>query len=85
MKHQVAELKHSGFDGEGHSAPTCSRCDGVMAYESFEDLRDDTGAIHFDGWRCLTCGNIIDPLILENRKNKTGPIHSKTRKRLIFR
>jgi hypothetical protein len=56
-----------------------------MAYESFEDLRDDTGSIHFDGWRCLTCGDIIDPLILENRKNNRGPILSKTRKRLIFR
>lgn len=57
-----------------------------MAPESFQDLRDDTGLFRFDGWRCMVCGEIIDPLILANRKNKEPhPIESKTRKRLVFR
>jgi len=56
-----------------------------MSHEPFEDLRDDTGVLHFYGWRCLGCGEIIDPVILANRKNRPDPFESKTRKRLIFR
>lgn len=64
---------------------TCPRCLAWMLEESFADVRDDTGAIHFSGWRCPSCGEIIDPLILSNRKNKPAPTESKTRKRLVFR
>ena len=63
----------------------CPRCAGYMSCETFEDIRDDTGQLQFDGWRCLFCGEIIDPLILDNRQNMHSPIESKTRKRLIFR
>ena len=63
----------------------CPRCTGQMVYESFQDLRDDTGSLSFCGWRCLFCGEILDPIILSNRKNKPQPFESKTRKRLIFR
>jgi hypothetical protein len=69
----------------GHSAMNCPRCASYMVHEPFEDLRDDTGELYFYGWRCLGCGEIIDPVILANRKNKPAPIESKTRKRLIFR
>ena len=82
MKHDVALLGHNGSVQNSHR---CPRCAGWMEQESFEDLRDDTGLIHFSGWRCLTCGEIIDPLILQNRKGNPVPIQSKTRKRLIFR
>jgi hypothetical protein len=63
----------------------CPRCAGQMTYEPFEDIRDDTGSFFFYGWRCLSCGEILDPIILANRKGKPQPIESKTRKRLIFR
>lgn len=56
-----------------------------MIRESFEDIRDDTGAMQFQGWRCPCCGEIIDPIILANRKNRPAPLESKTRKRLVFR
>jgi hypothetical protein len=56
-----------------------------MAPETFEDLRDDTGDLSFHGWRCLFCGEIIDPIILANRRSKPAPMGSKTRKRLVFR
>jgi len=45
----------------------CLRCDGLMIAERFYDLEDDTGQIYFDGLRCLTCGEILDPMILINR------------------
>ena len=40
----------------------CNRCNGPMAYEVFYGA-DGT----FFGWRCIVCGEIIDPVILENR------------------
>ena len=80
MKHMVSEMENYG-----RSAMKCPRCASCMVHEPFEDLRDDTGALYFYGWRCLGCGEIIDPVILANRKNKPAPIESKTRKRLIFR
>lgn len=33
-----------------------------MMHEKFYGLGDD-----FLGWRCVICGEIIDPVILENR------------------
>lgn len=40
----------------------------------------------FDGWRCIYCGEIIDPLILENREIRPEVLrwlkmHRKTYKR----
>jgi hypothetical protein len=33
-----------------------------MAFEKFYSREDD-----FFGWRCISCGEIIDQVILENR------------------
>jgi hypothetical protein len=46
----------------------CPRCKGLMVNERFQDVRDDTGQIYFEGFRCLVCGEILDPLIVSNRK-----------------
>jgi hypothetical protein len=40
----------------------CYRCDGVMVYEKFYGDYE-----HFFGWRCISCGEIVDPVMLENR------------------
>jgi len=40
----------------------CYRCGGIMIHEKFYGLEDD-----FFGWRCIICGEILDPVILENR------------------
>lgn len=44
----------------------CPRCRGNMVKEVFEDLRE-TGQFRFEGFRCPICGNIIDPVITQNR------------------
>ena len=41
----------------------CNRCGGVMTYEKFYGPHE-----HFWGWRCIFCGEIFDPVILENRR-----------------
>jgi hypothetical protein len=59
----------------------CPRCHGVMALERFCDLYDETGQLCFMGWRCLTCGEVIDPVIVRNRQRRQSPLPERTRAR----
>lgn len=59
----------------------CPRCKGVMVKEVFEDLFDDTGSLCFNGWRCLTCGEILDPVIVNNRGTRRSPLLGRARKK----
>ncbi len=45
----------------------CDRCGGMMAYEKFYH-----GTEQFWGWRCLYCGEYIDPVVCENRQFSRG-------------
>ncbi len=45
----------------------CPRCQGTMVVDHFVDLAT-SGEIWMPGWRCLMCGEVIDPLILKNRQ-----------------
>ncbi len=40
----------------------CPRCNGAMVYERFQDML----AVFF-AWRCLNCGEIVDPVVVRNR------------------
>ncbi len=40
----------------------CPRCNGAMVYERFQDMLD-----LFYAWRCLNCGEIVDPVVARNR------------------
>jgi hypothetical protein len=42
---------------------TCHRCDGLMNHERFYDLGDYSGDFECEGWRCINCGAIVDPVI----------------------
>ena len=65
----------------GDVAMECQRCMGFMMEEVFEDALDDTGAVNFPGWRCITCGEILDPTILKNRVGRPVPFLDRARKR----
>ena len=52
-----------------------------MAQEVFEDLLDDTGSLSFKGWRCLICGEILDPVIANNRWAHPEPLVGRARKK----
>ena len=46
----------------------CLRCSGLMVFDTFCGPYET-----FWGWKCLNCGEIVDPVILENRGlMKTG-------------
>ncbi len=40
----------------------CGKCGGVMTYEKFDSEEDS-----FFGWKCISCGEIVDAVIWENR------------------
>jgi uncharacterized Zn finger protein len=61
----------------------CPRCSGEMAYEVFQDMQDDTGNISFYGWRCIICGEILDSVIVSNRKNRPAPLINKNKKYIV--
>jgi hypothetical protein len=41
----------------------CSRCGGPMTREKFFSSHE-----YFWGWRCISCGEILDETISENRQ-----------------
>ena len=45
----------------------CHRCGSVMVYERFYGSGGN-----FLGWRCISCGEILDEVILENRQARSG-------------
>ena len=51
----------------------CRRCHGLMVRDRFFDSDEEGGLLTFWGWRCICCGEIIDPVILANRANPPVP------------
>jgi hypothetical protein len=47
---------------------TCERCGGLSVPRHFEGGQ----AWEYDGWECLICGNITDPLITSNREAQSS-------------
>lgn len=45
----------------------CDRCGGFQLRSHFQSGKDRAGVWEYDGWLCLNCGEIVDPLILLNR------------------
>lgn len=51
---------------------TCERCNGLMVREQICDLEGRNSSLCVDGYRCLLCGDLVDALILANRKRSTA-------------
>ncbi len=45
----------------------CTRCDGLMVSDDLIDMCESSIPMWMKGWRCVSCGNIIDPLIQRHR------------------
>lgn len=48
----------------------CKRCHGRMVTDYFIDM-ENSGDLWMPGWRCLVCGEVVDPLILKHRLAQT--------------
>jgi hypothetical protein len=44
----------------------CDRCHGLMVEEELRDWGG--GYVSSDLWRCILCGEVVDPVIRMNRK-----------------
>ena len=52
----------------------CARCGGLMVADFHMDLLFCIGETEFAAQRCVQCGEIVDPVILHNRKIKQEPV-----------
>ena len=58
----------------------CQRCQGWMIRDHFMDLLNGSGELDFNGWRCLNCGDIKDPVIVRHHQFPTStPAKSRRR------
>ena len=63
---------------------SCTRCGGLLVSHWCMNINYDAGGMEILTKRCLQCGEVIDPVILENRrhpereamKKKTRPLLS---------
>jgi hypothetical protein len=46
---------------------TCRRCQGCMARDHFLDPQESGGEWWLEGWRCINCGHVFDPVLERNR------------------
>ena len=50
----------------------CPRCGGLMVAEQCFDLFSDSGHLDFLARRCVQCGELVDPVILKNRRLRSS-------------
>jgi len=48
----------------------CTRCEGLMVVDDLIDMQESSIPMWMRGWRCVSCGNIVDPLIQRHRLNQ---------------
>jgi hypothetical protein len=48
--------------------PSCQRCGGFMVNDVSIDLMNSTSELDCRTKRCVQCGDILDPVILRNRR-----------------
>ena len=52
---------------------SCSRCQGLMVREHFLDFDGTIGHMWANGYRCMNCGNVHDPIIEQHRRTRPEP------------
>lgn len=57
----------------------CPKCNGLMIYEKFMDM-EESSSFFFYGWRCVSCGSIVDSTIMANKVYKDREKKSKVRR-----
>ena len=52
----------------------CTRCQGLMVSDHLLDIRETMGSMWCKSWRCVACGNIVDPLIEKHRAERAAMV-----------
>ena len=45
----------------------CPRCHGFMVVDHFTDMRISSGPLWLRAWRCVTCGEVVEPSLAGHR------------------
>lgn len=77
---QVGSQEQGRYSG-GFQTAFCSRCGGLLIEESLFDFLDDSGHMRCWAFRCVQCGNVVDPLILKNKTCAVPPSPKKQHRR----
>lgn len=48
----------------------CQRCGGMLVVDHCLDLLSSTGQLEVTALRCVQCGDLIDPVILQHRRRR---------------
>ncbi len=62
----------------------CERCNGLMVQDQSLDLLDTGDEFSIWASRCIACGNMVDPVILRNRRTKQAPIRARELAEQLF-
>ena len=54
---------------------TCTRCEGLMVPDDLVDLQESYHPMWLNGYRCLSCGNVVDTLIQRHRMVRNSHLH----------
>ncbi len=81
MKSLRRPSMHSDIAIKQEKRMKCQRCAGIMVPEEFYGSEE-----MFSGWRCIFCGEVIDPVIFQNRmiqKRRAIPLRLRRRRLAI--
>lgn len=56
----------------------CTRCQGLMVHELLWDLGGMSSSLRAHGYRCTLCGDVVDAVILENRRRSQTVVGTTT-------
>jgi len=51
----------------------CARCDGLLVMDYYIDM-ENSGGLWLEAWRCVCCGNVVDPQILGHHALVNPPV-----------
>lgn len=61
---------------------SCTRCNGLLVQDHSLDGSDtDSEAV---AWRCVSCGDIIDPVVLANRHRQVSETQAREMAEALF-
>ena len=85
IKHETAHSAPSTKTVDPRHSDTCTRCGGFMVSHWCMNVNYDAGGMEILTKRCLQCGEVIDPVILENRLNPQREAMKKKTRPLLSR
>lgn len=56
----------------------CHRCGGLLVQDWVVSLSNDGGDVQVLTYRCLQCGEILDPVVLHNRFSTNAKLRGKS-------